>query len=214
MPPFFDLGITWGELSTFASVVVIDVVLAGDNAVVVGMAASGLESRRRHRVIFWGVLAATVLRIVLAAVAVQLLAVIGLTLAGGILLLWVAWKFYRDLVMAPDSAAAVVPQSARFSQAFLRIVLADLSMSLDNVLAVAGTARHHLWVLISGLVLSVALMGVASDVIARLLDRFHWIAWVGLAIVTFVALRMIYDGWEEVATRFSLVLGLSRNWVL
>lgn len=215
MPPFFDLGITWGELSAFASVVVIDVVLAGDNAVVVGMAASGLEPRRRHRVIFWGVLAATALRIALAAVAVELLAVIGLTLAGGILLLWVAWKFYRDLVTAPGAAtAAPALQSARFSQAILRVVLADLSMSLDNVLAVAGTARHHLWVLVSGLVLSVALMGVASNVIARLLDRFHWIAWIGLAIVTVVALRMIYDGWEEVALRFSLVLGLSRNWVL
>lgn len=210
-----DLGITPGELAAFLSVVVIDVVLAGDNAVVVGMAAAGLVPDQRRRAIFWGVIAATVLRIALAIVAVRLLEIIGLTLAGGILLLWVAWKFYRDLTASAGAAPSSAPKpGARFYGALLRIVLADLSMSLDNVLAVAGTARNHLWVLVSGLALSVALMGIAAELLARLLDRFHWIAWIGLAIVTVVALRMIYDGWGEVAARLALASGLSRNWVL
>lgn len=210
-----DLGITPGELAAFLSVVVIDVVLAGDNAVVVGMAAAGLVPDQRRRAIFWGVIAATVLRIALAIVAVRLLEIIGLTLAGGILLLWVAWKFYRDLTASAGAAPSSASKpGARFYSALLRIVLADLSMSLDNVLAVAGTARNHLWVLVSGLALSVALMGIAAELLARLLDRFHWIAWIGLAIVTVVALRMIYDGWGEVAARLALASGLSRNWVL
>ena len=189
-----------GAFGAFLSVVVIDVALAGDNAIVVGMAASGFEPRRRRQIIFWGVIAATVLRIALASVVVQLLAIIGLTLAGGILLLWVAWKFYREL--ASETSATRTHQQPRaksFRQAIVQIVVADLSMSLDNVLAVAGTARDHLWVLIAGLTLSVALMGAASELMARLLVRYQWIGWIGLAIVTFVALRMIYDGWAEVA---------------
>jgi YjbE family integral membrane protein len=208
-----------GGLGAFVSVVVIDVVLAGDNAIVVGMAASGFEPRRRRQIILWGILAATVLRIALASVVIELLAIIGLTLAGGFLLLWVAWKFYRDLVSGEVSGGkAESPKPAgkpkSFPQAVIQVVLADLSMSLDNVLAVAGTARDHFWVLVSGLALSVALMGVASELMARLIARHRWVAWIGLLIVTFVALRMIYEGWAEVEAWLSLALGLSRNWVL
>ena len=195
-----SLGVDVGALGAFFSVVVIDVVLAGDNAIVVGMAASGFAPGQRRRIIIGGILAATVLRIALASIAVELLAVIGLTLAGGLLLLWVAWKFYRDLCGAHGAALAAQGTSAKgFCQALFRVVLADLSMSLDNVLAVAGTARGHIWVLVTGLALSVALMGVASELMARLVARHRWIAWIGVAIVTVVALRMIYDGWAEVA---------------
>ena len=206
-----------GELSAlgaFVSVIIIDLVLAGDNVVVVGMAAAKLERRQRHRAILWGIVIATALRILLAAVAVQLLAIIGLTLAGGFLLFWVAWKLHRELASGRgDAAASAAPPSGDFGAALFRIVLADVSMSLDNVLAVAGTARGHLWVMAAGLILSVALMGLASDLTARMVGRHRWLAWLGLAIVTFVAVRMIYDGSTEVATRLS-GLGLSRNWVL
>ena len=213
MPAILSPGGELGALGAFLSVVIIDVVLAGDNAVVVGMAAAHLEQRQRRRAILWGIAIATALRIALASIALQLLAVIGLTLAGGILLLWVAWKLYRDLAGRHGGAASAASAPAGFGQALLRIVLADLSMSLDNVLAVAGTARGHLWVMAGGLTLSVALMGVASELTARLIARHRWIAWFGLAIVTFVALRMVYDGWTEVASRIS-GLGLSTNWVL
>jgi len=193
---FFDLG----GLGALVSVVIIDIVLAGDNAVVVGMAAAGLPRAEQRRVIAIGIAAATVLRIGLALVTMRLLAIIGLTLAGGILLLWVAWKMYREMVRKPPAKAELAPgrQRKSFSRALSHVVLADISMSLDNILAVAGTAREHLWVLVVGLTLSVALMGVASTIIARILDRHHWIAWIGLAIVTFVALNMIYDGSAEV----------------
>jgi YjbE family integral membrane protein len=213
MPTILSPGGELSALGAFLSVVVIDIVLAGDNAVVVGMAAAQLERRQRHRAIFWGIAIATALRIALAVVAVQLLAIIGLTLAGGVLLLWVAWKLYRELAGRGEEAAAVKPAPPRFGAALSRIVLADVSMSLDNVLAVAGTARGHIWVLAAGLTLSVALMGLASEVTARLVARHRWVAWLGLAIVTFVAVRMIYDGSTEVATRLS-GFGLSRNWVL
>jgi YjbE family integral membrane protein len=207
-------GGEWGALGAFLSVVIIDVVLAGDNAVVVGMAAAHLEKRQRRLAILWGIIIATVLRILLATIAVRLLAIIGLTLAGGILLLWVAWKLYRDLAAVQDDAAKPEgPASGQFGQALFRIVLADLSMSLDNVLAVAGTARDHIWVLVCGLTLSVALMGVASEITGRLIARHRWIAWFGLAIVAFVAVRMIYEGSTEVVSRLS-GLGLSTNWVL
>lgn len=210
----FEPGGSLGAVGAFLSVVVIDVVLAGDNAVVVGMAAARLDGYQRRRAIVWGILIATVLRIALATIALQLLAIIGLTLAGGILLLWVAWKLYRDLAAPPGAARAEAgPAPGRFSQALLRIVLADVSMSLDNVLAVAGTARGHFWVLAGGLTLSVAMMGAASELTGRLIARHRWIAWIGLAIVAFVALRMIYDGSTEVVSRLSGV-GLSRNWVL
>src|SRR5690349_20357855 len=179
------------QLGTLLSVVIIDVVLTGDNSIVVGMAASGLPAERRRRVITLGIAAATVLRILFAYFAVQLLTVIGLTLAGGILLLWVSWKMYRDIgvtqITARRYAGRVECCNVRqrlcrttSREALTRIVLADGSMSLDNVLAVAGIARDHFWLLAFGLVLSVALMGVASTWIARLLDRHYWISWVGL----------------------------------
>jgi YjbE family integral membrane protein len=196
------------EASALISVVIIDIVLAGDNAIVVGMAAAGLPARRRRRVIALGIGAATVLRILFAFCALELLqSVIGMTLAGGLLLLWVAWKMYRELrdthlVMAAAGAelASSAPRHREKTegQALFQIVLADLSMSLDNVLAVAGVARDHPYVLALGLVLSVALMGVASTYIARVLDRFFWISWVGLGIVTFVAGRMIWDGSAQI----------------
>ena len=191
------------EASALLSVVIIDVVLAGDNAIVVGMAAAGLPAERRRRVIALGILAATVLRILFAFVALELLhSVIGMTFAGGLLLLWVAWKMYREIraaqpLPAHASAAGDAPPPRRektTTQAMTQIVIADLSMSLDNVLAVAGVARDQPVVLIVGLVLSVALMGVASTYIARLLDRLFWLSWVGLGIITFVALRMIWEG--------------------
>lgn len=195
------------QLGALFSVVIIDVVLAGDNAVVVGMAATGLPATQQRRVILLGIVAATGLRILFAYFATRLLAIIGLTLAGGVLLLWVSWKMYRELraagglsrgrgAAAHEPSPTVPQKTAR--QALFRIVLADLSMSLDNVLAVAGTARDHFWVLAFGLVLSVALMGIASTYVARLLERHFWISWIGLAIVTVVALRMIWDGSTEV----------------
>jgi len=195
------------QLGTLLSVVIIDVVLAGDNAIVVGMAAAGLPAERRRRVIVLGIAAATVLRILFAYFAVQMLTVIGLTLAGGVLLLWVCWKMYREIreTQANDQAGLGKVECCgnrirrtSSTAALTRIVLADVSMSLDNVLAVAGIARDHFWLLAFGLVLSVALMGVASTCIARLLDRFFWISWVGLGIITFVALRMIWDGSTEI----------------
>jgi len=197
------------QLGTLLSVVIIDVVLAGDNAIVVGMAAANLPAERRRRIIVLGIAAATVLRILFAYFAVQLLAVIGLTLAGGVLLLWVSWKMYREIRYTqnadhpepgPPACRSTGQRIHRASsrEALTRIVLADVSMSLDNVLAVAGIARDHFWLLAFGLLLSVALMGIASTWIARLLDRHYWISWVGLGIITFVALRMIWDGWTEI----------------
>jgi YjbE family integral membrane protein len=196
------------QLGTLLSVVIIDVVLAGDNAIVVGMAANALPVARRRRVIMLGIAAATLLRILFAYFAVQLLAVIGLTLAGGVLLLWVCWKMYREIrETRPDDNRGTAESGCRTrtraqrtssTEALTRIVLADVSMSLDNVLAVAGIARDHFWLLAFGLILSVALMGVASTWIARLLDRHFWISWVGLGIITFVALRMIWDGSTEI----------------
>ena len=197
------------QFGALLSVVIVDVVLAGDNAIVVGMAAAGLPIERRRRIIILGIAAATILRILLAYFAVQLLAIIGMTLAGGVLLLWVSWKMYREfreMRIAEQATAAAdgccqnrVPIRRKSAgQALTQIVLADVSMSLDNVLAVAGIARDHFQLLAFGLVLSVALMGVASTYIARLLDRHFWISWVGLGIITFVALRMIWEGSTQV----------------
>jgi YjbE family integral membrane protein len=193
-------AIDLGGLGALVTVVIIDVVLAGDNAIVVAMAAAGLPRGEQGRVIAIGIAVATILRIALAFVTVQLLEIIGLTLAGGILLLWVAWKMYREVVRAGPAGASKSPEEARrsFGQALFRVVLADVSMSLDNILAVAGTARQHFWVLVVGLTLSVALMGIASTIVTRILDRYHWVSWIGLAIVAGVAVRMIYDGWAEV----------------
>lgn len=201
------------QASALLSVIIIDIVLAGDNAIVVGMAAAGLPADQRRRAILVGIAAATVLRIAFASATMQLLEVIGLSLAGGLLLLWVAWKMYRELrgmhIARPGAcrgAAAPVPREKTLRQAMVQIVVADLSMSLDNVIAVAGVARTQAgpWLLVLGLVLSVALMGVASTYIARLLNRHFWISWVGLGIITFVALRMIWGGSTEILVHTSL----------
>jgi YjbE family integral membrane protein len=198
--PSFDAG----ALGALASVVIIDLVLAGDNAIVVGMAAAGLAPERRRRVILAGIGIATLLRIGLSFGAVELLEIIGLTLAGGILLLWVAWKFYRELRPPPGPArhsAEAAPKKKKkktFGQALWQVVAADVSMSLDNVLAIAGAAREHPLVLALGLLLSVALMGLASALIARLLGQHRWLGWLGLAVITAVALHLIYEGSVEV----------------
>jgi YjbE family integral membrane protein len=198
------------QITALLSVVLIDVVLAGDNAIVVGMAAAGLPAERRRRAILIGIAAATALRILFAAIALQLLAIIGLVLAGGILLLWVAWKMFRELRHAQteqtraEQATKVervlsAPRTT-MRQAVTNIVVADVSMSLDNVLAVAGVAKTQSepWVLYIGLILSVALMGIASTLVARLLARHFWLSWLGLAIIALVALRMIWEGAGEV----------------
>ena len=191
---------TQASIAAFLQVIMIDLVLAGDNAVVIGLAAGGLPPERRHRAILVGIGAATLLRIALAAVAVELLAVVGLLLAGGILLLWVTWKMWRELRGQRRHKAGPAAEAPRktFAQAAWQIVFADISMSLDNVLAVAGAARDHPAALVFGLGLSIVLMGVAANMIARLLERRRWIAYVGLAIILYVALDMIWRGFEEV----------------
>jgi len=203
-----SLGVGLEDLWALASVMMIDLVLAGDNALVVGMAASGLQPPQRRRAIVWGIGIATALRIAFAGAALHLLEIIGLTLAGGILLLWVAWKLFREIYAMRGThgiaAGSGNPARKTLLQACLQIALADVSMSLDNVLAVAGAARGSFLVLAVGLLVSVALMGVASDYLARLLGRRPWISWLGLAMVTLVALRMIYDGSMEVAAHSGL----------
>ncbi len=191
--------------------------LAGDNAIVVGMAAAGVPVDQRRKVIFWGIGAAIVLRIFFALITTQLLAIIGLTLAGGVLLLWVCWKMYRELrshgqdEVAPDEAIAAAEakqgQTKTFGAAVWQILVADVSMSLDNVLAVAGAAKDHPTILIIGLLLSVVLMGVAANMVAHLLHKHRWIGWIGLAIITYVALDMIWRGSEEVL-QHTAALGL------
>ncbi len=187
-----------GGLVALLQVLMIDVVLAGDNAVVIGLAAARVPAELRKKVILWGLIAAVALRIGLALIAVSLMNVIGLRLAGGILLLWVCWRFYRDIKGGKQHDAGSVGAGASLRQAVLAIVLADVSMSLDNVLAVAGAAIGHLDVLVIGLLLSVALMGAAANLIARLLERYRWISYIGLAIVLYVALNMIWHGGHEV----------------
>ena len=203
------------EITALLQVIMIDLVLAGDNAIVIGLAAAGLPLRQRAKAVLVGIIAATVLRITFAAVTTQLLQVVGLVLAGGILLLWVSWKMFRELrfsaeakgdaieimsnmdINADGTIARHAPRKS-FAQAASQIVVADVSMSLDNVLAVAGAAREHLAVLIIGLGLSVALMGVAASYIARLLHSHRWVAYGGLLMILYVALEMIYRGMGEV----------------
>jgi YjbE family integral membrane protein len=185
------------QLTALVQVLLVDLTLAGDNAVVVGLAVAGLPPAQRRKAIVVGIGGATVLRILLGAVTIQLLAIVGLLLAGGLLLLWVCWKMFRELrAQAPAEHAVQAPKTLR--QAMVQIILADLSMSLDNVLAVAGVAKDHLWVLVTGLSVSVVLMGLAANLVASLLERHRWIAWVGLLIVLYVAVRMVWDGVEEV----------------
>jgi YjbE family integral membrane protein len=194
---------TLNQIAALVSVVMIDLVLAGDNAIVVGIAAAGLPPERRSRAILIGIIAATVLRIAFAAIALQLLAIIGLALAGGVLLLWVCWKLFRELrETRTDGGEGGAParQPKTMRQTVMHIVVADVSMSLDNVLAVAGVAKVQAepWVLFLGLILSVALMGLASTIVAKLLGRYFWLSWLGLAIIVAVALRMIWSGGDEV----------------
>lgn len=203
-------------LTALGQVIMIDLVLAGDNAVVIGLAAAGLPKEQRNKAILIGIIAATLLRIGFALITTTLLGITGLLLAGGVLLLWVCWKMYRELreghaeqdheaqealqgadLNADGSVAGRTPRKT-LRQAAIQIVIADVSMSLDNVLAVAGAAHEHPTVLIIGLVLSVALMGLAATFVAQLLNRHRWIAWVGLVLIFYVALKMMYDGYLDV----------------
>ena len=202
---------TADALYALLQVIMIDLVLAGDNAVVIGLAAAGLPQAQRGKAILIGIIAATALRVVFAGAATQLLQIVGLLLAGGILLLWVCWKMWRELRGARAAEGEAIDALAHhnlthknaaprktFAQAAWQIVVADVSMSLDNVLAVAGAARDHFYVLIFGLVLSIALMAVAANLIASLLHRYRWIGYIGLAIILYVALDMIYRGAIEI----------------
>ena len=211
------------QVVALGQVVIINLVLSGDNAIVVGMAAAGLPKDKRAKVILIGIAAATVLRILFALIATRLLAIIGLTLAGGLLLLWVCWNFWRELthqrrerlraaasrhelsseeqreLAEPEEMLPGASPAKTIREAIIQIVIADVSMSLDNVLAVAGAASRDMAILVVGLILSVAMMGAAANFIAGLLQRFHWIAYIGLAIILWVALDMIYRGSMEVA---------------
>jgi YjbE family integral membrane protein len=214
---------TADALSALVKVILIDLVLAGDNAIVIGLAAAGLPEQQRAKAILIGIAAATLMRIGFAGVTTQLLQVVGLLLAGGLLLLWVCWKMWRELrtmhetenagieavsnfdVNADGTIVGVVPRKT-LAQATWQIIIADVSMSLDNVLAVAGAARDHPHVLVFGLVLSIALMGIAASFIARLLQKHRWIAYVGLAVILYVALEMCYRGILEVKPIVTAVL--------
>lgn len=186
------------QLTALLQVLIIDITLAGDNAVVIGLAVNGLPAHQRRPAIIVGIAGATVLRIAFGAVTVQLLQIVGLMLAGGVLLLWVCWKMYRDLMSGGANHAESAPKPKTLGQAMLQIIIADVSMSLDNVLAVAGASGGHTWVLVVGLAISVVLMGVAANFIAKLLEKHRWVAWVGLVIVLYVAGKMIWDGGHEV----------------
>lgn len=194
------------QLTALVSVILIDIVLAGDNAVVVGTAAAGLPPPQQRQVIILGASLALLARVAFALIATQLLAIVGLLFAGGLLLLWVAWKMWRELRAGhhgdgshgPGRLGAVAPAKKTFGSAILQVAVADISMSLDNVLAVAGAARDHPYIMIFGLVLSIALMAVAAGFIARFIDRHPWLAYLGLAIILVVALRMMWDGAHDI----------------
>ena len=203
----FEELFTPSALSALFQVLMIDLVLAGDNAVAVGLAAGGLPPALRRKAIFWGLVAAVITRIGFALITTQLLAIVGLLFAGGLLLLWVCWKMWRELrdqavagevaaeaALDADPATEPKVKPKTFKDALIQILIADVSMSLDNVLAVAGAAHDHPYIMVIGLVIAIALMGVAATFIARLLNEHRWIAYVGLVIVLFVAGRMIYDG--------------------
>jgi YjbE family integral membrane protein len=203
-------------LAAFGQVLMIDIMLAGDNAIVVGALAAGLPTDQRKKVILIGIIAALVLRVFFALIVTQLLQIVGLVFVGGLLLLWVAWKMYREL--RPHGASGGSPEvegdehsglkpAKSFAAAAWAVAVADVSMSLDNVLAVAGAARDHPGILIVGLILSVALMGVAANFLARVIEKYRWVAWIGLAVIVWVAGSMIYDGFVDplvgVGTMFS-----------
>ncbi|GJL82717.1 MAG: membrane protein [marine bacterium B5-7] len=197
-----ETELSWQAISAFLQVIAVDLVLAGDNAIVVGLVAASVPAQLRRRVIMVGIIAATIMRIGFALITVQLLQIIGLVLAGGILLLWVCWKLWRELrksaALSKADGTAPNRQPKSLGQAVFQIVLADISMSLDNVLAVAGIARNEPLVLVFGLTLSVALMAFAASLIARLLEKYSWIAYIGLATILYVALTMIWQGSNEV----------------
>ena len=208
--------LTPGAIAAFFEILFIDIVLAGDNAIVVGALAAGLPKDQRKKVIMIGVLAALVLRVAFALVVTQLLQIVGLVLAGGLLLLWVAWRMYRELrdpnenpgsdeVVGDEHSGLRAPKS--FASAAWGVALADVSMSLDNVLAVAGAARDHPYILVFGLILSVILMGIAANVIARYIERYRWIAWGGLIVILWVAVKMIYEGAGHVAPVIAPIFG-------
>jgi YjbE family integral membrane protein len=200
------------DLAALGMIIVIDIVMSGDNAIIIGMAAAGLPPELRRRAIVYGIAGAAVIRILFAATVLHLLAIIGLTLAGGLLLAWVCWRMWRDLrdrsAPAVDGgrAAGDAKPTKTLRGAMINIIIADVSMSLDNVLAVAGAARDHMGMLVFGLVLSIALMAVAANYIAGLLERHKWIAYVGLVIIVYVAGDMIWRGTHEIQTK---VLGLA-----
>ncbi|NJM50310.1 MAG: TerC family protein [Sphingomonadales bacterium] len=200
----------------FLQVLAIDLVLAGDNAIVVGALAAGLPPEQRRKVIMIGVLAALVLRIAFALVVTQLMQIIGLIFIGGLLLIWVAWKMWRELrhdgispgspEVAGDEHSGLRPAKS-FAGAAWAVAVADVSMSLDNVLAVAGAAREHPGILIVGLIFAVALMGVAANIIAKYIERYKWIAYIGLAVILYVAVKMIYQGWVDPQVGLGMLLG-------
>lgn len=190
------------QASAFVQVLMIDVMLAGDNAIVVGALAVGLPPDQRRRVILIGIVAALVLRIGFALAVTQLLQIVGLVLAGGLLLLWVAWRMYRELREPGGPGHEThegVDRPRSFARAAWAVAVADVSMSLDNVLAVAGAAREHPGILVIGLLLSVALMGIAANILARYIERYRWIAYLGLAVILYVAAKMMWEGWHDVA---------------
>ncbi len=195
-------------MTAFLQVLMIDIVLAGDNAIVVGALAAGLPAEQRKKVILIGVIAALVLRVIFALMVTWLLGIVGLVFAGGVLLLWVAWKMYRDITRSEVTESAGSPEvdgdensgitpAKSFAAAAWAVAVADVSMSLDNVLAVAGAAKDHPGIMIVGLIFAVALMGIAANIIAHYIERFKWIAWVGMAVIVYVAGKMIYDGWVD-----------------
>jgi len=211
------MPISPAELSAFFQVIAIDLALAADNAIVIGLAAAGLPQHQRHRAIVVGILAAAGLRVLFASITVRLLSIVGLLLAGGLLLLWVCWKMWWELRTSAgrkqaaeealqnidlnvDGSIAGGAPTKTLWQAAVQIIAADVSMSLDNVLAVAGAAREHPWVLVFGLVLSIGLVGLAATFVARLFQRYHWIAYVGLAVILYVALKMMWEGTHEIVS--------------
>jgi YjbE family integral membrane protein len=195
------------DLVALSSVIIVDLLLAGDNAIVVGLIAAGIPVSQRRQVIVVGIILATACRIAFAAIAIQLLAIVGLLLAGGLLLLWVSWKMWRETraavpVLAIGNPIPPITPPKTFNSAILQIAIADVSMSLDNVLAVAGTARHHTWILVSGLLLSVFLMGAAAGFVARIITNRPGLSYLGIAIVAAVAMSMIYEGSVQLLERF------------
>ena len=203
-------------MSAFLQVLMIDIVLAGDNAIVVGALAAGLPADQRRKVIVIGVLAALVLRVAFALVVQQLMGIVGLIFVGGLLLVWVAWKMWRELREGAHSAGSPevegdehsgLKPAKSFAAAAWAVAVADVSMSLDNVLAVAGAARDHPGIMIVGLIVAVALMGVAANIIAKYIERYRWIAYIGLAVILYVAVKMIYEGWVDPGVGIGTLFG-------